>query len=339
MPTLTARDAERVLGIVAEAEEYAGHQPFTGELLVELGDLVHADWVGYTEADWIRGRSLLTIDPPGSVYGPWQTLSSYYFAEIADLHPIRRATLAGRVGALKLTDFVSRSELKRSRFYTDWMQIFGVEHILDLALRSPSGCLRTFHFDRLGGRDFTERDRLVLDCLQVHLARLRAAADTRRVLEAALIQIDQAPENACQGVILLGPSDRIEFASPPARRLLREYFPREAHRRLPAAIADWLEDGDQPLVLKRAGCMLSVRRAPGALVLGERCPGVDLTAREREVLSLVARGRTNAEVAEALWLAPSTVRKHLENVYAKLGVQTRTAAVARVFGPTNGTAS
>lgn len=64
-----------------------------------------------------------------------------------------------------------------------------------------------------------------------------------------------------------------------------------------------------------------------------------LTPREREVLSLVARGLTNAQVAQRLWLAPSTVRKHLENVYAKLGVSTRTAAVARVFGSIDAEAS
>jgi DNA-binding CsgD family transcriptional regulator len=46
----------------------------------------------------------------------------------------------------------------------------------------------------------------------------------------------------------------------------------------------------------------------------------------------VARGKTNREVAETLWIAPSTVRKHLDNVYAKLGVSTRTAAVARFLG-------
>jgi DNA-binding CsgD family transcriptional regulator len=65
------------------------------------------------------------------------------------------------------------------------------------------------------------------------------------------------------------------------------------------------------------------------LILEERVAEVPLTVREREVLSWVARGKTNAEIAELLWLAPSTVRKHLENVYAKLGVSTRTAAVAR----------
>jgi DNA-binding CsgD family transcriptional regulator len=53
-----------------------------------------------------------------------------------------------------------------------------------------------------------------------------------------------------------------------------------------------------------------------------------LTPREREVLELVAEGRTNAEVARVLWISPGTVRKHLENSYEKLGVHTRTAAVS-----------
>ena len=53
-----------------------------------------------------------------------------------------------------------------------------------------------------------------------------------------------------------------------------------------------------------------------------------LTAREREVLSFVAEGRTNAEIARFLWISPDTVRKHLENAYDKLGVHSRTAAVA-----------
>jgi DNA-binding CsgD family transcriptional regulator len=61
-------------------------------------------------------------------------------------------------------------------------------------------------------------------------------------------------------------------------------------------------------------------------------PDLPLTRREREILEWVERGSTNAEIAEVLWLSPGTVRKHLENVYGKLGVRTRTAAVARLHG-------
>ena len=75
-----------------------------------------------------------------------------------------------------------------------------------------------------------------------------------------------------------------------------------------------------------------IERTADSLILEERVEGIRLTARERDVLSWVARGKTNAEIAQLLWLAPSTVRKHLENVYAKLGVNTRTAAVARFLG-------
>ena len=55
-----------------------------------------------------------------------------------------------------------------------------------------------------------------------------------------------------------------------------------------------------------------------------------LTPREREVVVLAAEGLTNAEIARQLWISPGTVRRHLENVFAKLEVHTRTAAIARL---------
>ncbi|MDQ3210470.1 MAG: LuxR C-terminal-related transcriptional regulator [Actinomycetota bacterium] len=53
-----------------------------------------------------------------------------------------------------------------------------------------------------------------------------------------------------------------------------------------------------------------------------------LTSREREVLSLVRQGLTNREIAHRLGITSGTVRSHLEHAFAKLGVGTRTAAVA-----------
>lgn len=58
---------------------------------------------------------------------------------------------------------------------------------------------------------------------------------------------------------------------------------------------------------------------------------VRLTERELDVLRCVALGMTTPQIAEQLTVSPSTVRKHLENAFGRLGVSSRAAAVARVF--------
>jgi DNA-binding NarL/FixJ family response regulator len=80
--------------------------------------------------------------------------------------------------------------------------------------------------------------------------------------------------------------------------------------------------------------MTELRRAAGASQPDDL---ERLTSREAEILELVAAGLTNAAIAERLWVSPGTVKKHLENVYAKLGVANRAAAVVRMTPtPRNG---
>jgi DNA-binding CsgD family transcriptional regulator len=62
-----------------------------------------------------------------------------------------------------------------------------------------------------------------------------------------------------------------------------------------------------------------------------RHPIPPLTPRQRELLRLVAAGHTNAQIARRLGVTEKTVGKHLENIYARLQVSSRTAAVARAF--------
>lgn len=57
-------------------------------------------------------------------------------------------------------------------------------------------------------------------------------------------------------------------------------------------------------------------------------PGQDLTAREREVLDLLIDGLTNSQIAEKLTVSPSTIKSHVSNILSKLGVASRTEAVA-----------
>lgn len=68
-----------------------------------------------------------------------------------------------------------------------------------------------------------------------------------------------------------------------------------------------------------------IRAGPQAKGLGK------LTIRERQVLSLVAGGGTNREIADELGLSPKTVNRHVENIFGKLGVSSRAAAVARAL--------
>jgi DNA-binding NarL/FixJ family response regulator len=60
---------------------------------------------------------------------------------------------------------------------------------------------------------------------------------------------------------------------------------------------------------------------------GENGHAEELTAREREILTAVARGLSNRAISEELWVTEQTVKFHLTNVYRKLGVPSRTAAV------------
>jgi DNA-binding CsgD family transcriptional regulator len=57
----------------------------------------------------------------------------------------------------------------------------------------------------------------------------------------------------------------------------------------------------------------------------------ELTPRQRELLCLVAKGHTNAQIGRCLGLSEGTVRKHLENIFTRLDVSSRTAAVIRAF--------
>jgi DNA-binding NarL/FixJ family response regulator len=61
-------------------------------------------------------------------------------------------------------------------------------------------------------------------------------------------------------------------------------------------------------------------------------PGIPaLTARHWEILRLVAEGLTNRQISRRLGVSEGTVRKHLENIYARLQVSSRAAAVTRAF--------
>ena len=75
-----------------------------------------------------------------------------------------------------------------------------------------------------------------------------------------------------------------------------------------------------------AGARQGAREADAAVLA--RLEDAGLTPRETEVLSWVARGKTNRDIADILGMSHRTVNKHLEHIFEKLGVETRAAAAA-----------
>lgn len=154
---------------------------------------------------------------------------------------------------------------------------------------------------------------------------------------------------------------RILDAAPMALRLLSRFFPEYpsgSPANLPAALFAWFSrtrnwglgrsviDHCQHFTLSRLGNKLTAYFIPDPddaaagflLMKGERLElraahlaQLHLTEREREVLALVAAGKTNGEIATILAISARTVQKHLEHIFQKLGVETRTAAAVRAL--------
>src|SRR5262245_61783325 len=120
-------------------------------------------------------------------------------------NPVLLRTRQGSFDAVKLSDFLTRRELHRTRLYHLVLKPRGLEDSLGVRLRLSSHCrAKTFLFDR-GGRNFSARDRAVLDLLSPYLVQLHRASENRRHLRAALAM----RESTRAAVVLLEDDDRI----------------------------------------------------------------------------------------------------------------------------------
>jgi DNA-binding CsgD family transcriptional regulator len=78
-------------------------------------------------------------------------------------------------------------------------------------------------------------------------------------------------------------------------------------------------------------CLVVVRETSDAALIEAIAQEFQLTAREAEVMYWVVKGKINRDIGEILGSSPMTVKKHLERVFSKLGVETRTAAAGMVM--------
>jgi DNA-binding CsgD family transcriptional regulator len=117
----------------------------------------------------------------------------------------------------------------------------------------------------------------------------------------------------------LGTADCVRLFLPAPNAMSRFFFFDQEHWGLRQRERELLELLRPHLVLWRG--RWSTPASPAAF---------ELTAREQEVLQSVAGGATNREIAAKLWISPHTVRTHLQHIFEKLDVRTRTEAAARL---------
>ena len=192
-----------------------------------------------------------------------------------------------------------------------------------------------------GGADYVVkpiRPREVLARIEAHLQSARAARAARNALDAF----------GHASLVLRVPDGRVAWQTPLARKLMQAHFG-NPESVAPPELMDWVKraveafkPGEAPVWTVAQGArrlsfalheptgegewMLVMREANGQAMVEALIHTFKLTTREAEVLYWVAKGKTNRDIGDILGSSAATVKKHLERVYEKLGVETRTAA-------------
>ena len=140
---------------------------------------------------------------------------------------------------------------------------------------------------------------------------------TRRVVEAC--------EDVGVVVVTMFEDDESVFAA--MRAGARGYVLKSADASEVLRVVRGVSEGDVHFGPSMAGRLKGYFSGEKPAVLGQPFP--ELTAREREILDLIASGLSNTQISRKLFLSPSTVRNHITNVFAKLRVASRAQAIIR----------
>jgi DNA-binding CsgD family transcriptional regulator len=262
------------------------------------------------------------------------------------------AGLAARRVPVGILDHVTRGDPQRSARYRDLLLPAGIPHELRAAFVIRGRVWGAVHIARrVASGPFEQRDvdalagvagaiaRGIRASLRFDAAR-RATASRRRGSSSSAhgTRSSSSRRRRANCSPRCAPTDRptptMQWPRPCSRSpRLSAARPRpvKADRtssRFPAATAGSPSTGRCPALPATAASPSSSSGARSATV---RLEAFGATAREREVATLLARGLSRAEMAEALVLSPHTVEDHVKNLYEKLGVASRQELVARVF--------
>jgi DNA-binding CsgD family transcriptional regulator len=333
--TLSEQDGSALLAFVSELRALDDPLPFPPQLVAGLRALIAAKAVHYSELDPVERSSILQVGH--TVNGEnwvvrgnedWPDPKRELWWSVRPTHPVcgYRTSTGDWTTARKVSDTLTLREFRRTPIY-DAFYRGDIDHWLDFGLVPEPRRTRVFIFTRFDQDDFDERDRLVAALLQPHLARRAEEAEAALRAAEALAEIEDGAIEEARRIVLCSAAGVIEFGSASSRALLEHYRMLENGRVTTTLLARReleVPDGDRLLQVRIARTD-NLR----VLMLEERDRRVEkLTGREREVLEQVVIGKGNDEVALELGIAPTTIAKHLEHAYRKLGVPNRTAAAA-----------
>jgi DNA-binding CsgD family transcriptional regulator len=335
----------QVIGTVAEIDDPGR---FGLEVLNALSSAIPFDIGSFNEIDLDSGRAVFVASPPEEEDADQETRAA--FPRLVQQNPILQyQDRTGDGSAHRLSDFLSAEALHGLELYQRVYKPRGVEFQVAIGLATKRPLVVAFALNRQH-TDFSDRELQVLDALRPHLVQAH-----RNVQALAALQgIDGALAGVGKAIVVLDPQGGVVHAPAWAWLALERHFGDTASGELPIQVANWIEqerenildDGlprlHKPLVSAIDEQQLVARYVPGvesrpdAFVLEEQSPkrGISelkrlhLTEREAELLWLLMKGKTTAEVAKDLAVAPSTANKHLQHIYRKLGVLNRTAAIA-----------
>ena len=347
---LGQRDLRALQGCVAEFYEVGGLNVFQRRVVRALPAIVPGDLTVYAEVD-LRGRKVAWNQEVEAGLG-LRDGSRIFAAHMSDL-PLFKTYRRGEASAVKLSDFLTQRQFHRTAIYNEFYRPIGIEYHASKGLPGPSGLVTAIAIVRKR-KDFTERDRLLLTLLGPHLNQsYRNAAIVTR-MENELTLLREGIEALDQGLVIMARDGRVGAMTSRARHWIADYFdepPRGGM--LPETLREWVRQCDAqlasrdevvvpraPMRVERGGRHLSVRLVADGdrrlLLLSERhsdprpelLEPLGLSRREAEVLAWVAEGKANAEIATMLGTSVRTIDKHLEHVFRKLGVETRTSAAS-----------
>jgi DNA-binding CsgD family transcriptional regulator len=349
---LSVQDVTTLQRCLAELYALGDLAGFRRRVVDVLSTAVRGDAAVYVELD-PRRRTLSwspdTVATLGVADGP-----RIYATHIGDL-PLMRSYQRGEGSAVKISDFLTQRQFRRTALYNEFYRQAGIEYHMAKGLPGPPELVTAIGIVRRG-RDFSERDRLLLNLLRPHLNQSYRNAALVTRLQGELASMHERLDAGADGVVVVARDGRVALMTNRARAWIAAYFGPTRNGALPDELRRWVRWCDEglhargdappahgPLVRDREDRRLTIRLIRDddrrLLLLDEqvaerppdRLRALGLSRREAEVLAWVAEGKTNAEIATILGGSVRTVDKHLQHVFAKLGVETRTAAAVRAL--------